>query len=239
MNVLIVGSSGAIGRALVDEVCASFPDAQVFAVSRHHQQDTDGKKNVTLVALDTTNEAAIGEWLAACRERQLIFHHVVCTTGILHDEQVQPEKRLEDITPEALQHYFSINTILPMLWLKHMVTMFPAEHSSFTVLSARVGSIEDNGLGGWYGYRASKAALNMLVKTAAVEYKRRAKYTTLICYHPGTVDSNLSAPFQRNVKPEKLFSPAFTAQQLVSIIQSRQAEHGPYFLDWADKSIPW
>ena len=100
------------------------------------------------------------------------FHHVVCTTGILHDNEVQPEKRLEDITPEALQHYFAINTVLPMLWIKQLVCFFPSEHSTLTVLSARVGSIEDNGLGGWYGYRASKAALNMLVKTAAVEYKR-------------------------------------------------------------------
>ncbi|GGF58918.1 SDR family NAD(P)-dependent oxidoreductase [Alteromonas lipolytica] len=238
MNIVVIGSSGAIGKAVVGQMLDTYPDARVFAVSRQQQTFNDWPA-VQPVCLDTTSEDAIVNWLNECKSQDLVFHHVVCTTGILHDEQVQPEKRLEDVSPEALHHYFQVNTVLPMLWIKHLVGFFPSEASTLTVLSARVGSIEDNGLGGWYGYRASKAALNMLVKTAAVEYKRRAKHTSLICYHPGTVDSQLSAPFQRNVKPEKLFTAQFTAQQLVAVIQSCNAEHGPYFVDWANLTIPW
>lgn len=239
MNVLVIGSSGAIGKAIAQQMHKAFPQATVYAVSRQAQENDHAQANLKAVQLDTTDEQAVADWLAECKQHDMQFHHVVCSTGILHDSEVQPEKRLEDITPEALKHYFIINTVLPVLWIKQLVGFFPSEHSTLTVLSARVGSIEDNGLGGWYGYRASKAALNMLVKTAAVEYKRRAKHTSLICYHPGTVDSQLSEPFQRNVKPEKLFTPEFTAQQLVTMIQQRKVDHSPYFLDWDNKPIPW
>lgn len=239
MNLLVIGSSGAIGKALIATMLETFPHATVFAVSRHSQSENAELKNVTPVSLDTANEMHIAEWLDGCKKQGIQFHHVVCATGILHDDTVGPEKKLEELTPEALQHYFAVNTILPAMWVKHLVASFPPEHSTLTVLSARVGSIEDNGLGGWYGYRASKAALNMLMKTAAIEYKRRAKHTSLICYHPGTVDSTLSEPFQRNVKPGKLFTPEFTAQQLVTLCQERRAQHSPYFLDWDNKPIPW
>ncbi|MDC8832284.1 SDR family NAD(P)-dependent oxidoreductase [Alteromonas gilva] len=240
MNLLVIGASGAIGQAVIKQLADTFSDAHIYAVSRS-APEVDGalQARVTPVSIDSQDESAISRWLNECADNSITFHHVVCTTGILHDDMVTPEKRLEDISADALHHYFAVNTVIPALWLKHLVNFFPAAHSTFTLLSARVGSIADNHLGGWYGYRASKAALNMLVKTAAVEYGRRAKHTSLICYHPGTVDSALSAPFQRNVKPEKLFTPAFTAKQLVSIIQQRDVSESPYFLDWDNKPIAW
>ncbi|NVK55013.1 MAG: SDR family NAD(P)-dependent oxidoreductase [Alteromonadaceae bacterium] len=240
MNLLVIGANGAIGKAVIEQLAETFSDARIFAVSRTTPTISDALQNrVVPVKLDSQDETAIIRWLEQCTDDNIRFHHVVCTTGILHDDEVAPEKRLEDITSDALHHYFAVNTVIPALWLKHLVNFFPAEHSSFTVLSARVGSIADNRLGGWYGYRASKAALNMLVKTAAVEYGRIAKHTSLICYHPGTVDSALSEPFQRNVKPEKLFTPAFTATQLVSIIEQRKVDNSPYFVDWDNKAIAW
>ncbi len=240
MNVLVIGASGAIGHALVQQFVDTFSEAHIFAVSRTAPEVTEANiDRVTPVSLDSHDEAAVARWLEECANNNIKFHHAVCTTGVLHDEVVAPEKRLEDISAEALHHYLGVNTVIPAVWLKHLVNFFPAEHSTYTVLSARVGSIADNRLGGWYGYRASKAALNMLMKTAAVEYGRRAKQTSLICYHPGTVDSALSEPFQRNVKPEKLFTPEFTATQLVSVIQQRKVEGSPYFVDWDDQPIAW
>ena len=105
--------------------------------------------------------------------------------------------------------------------------------------SARVGSINDNKLGGWYGYRASKAALNMMLKCAQIECQRRAKNISLISYHPGTVETELSKPFQSKVPTGKLFSAHFTVTQLLNIIPSLSAENGPHYIDWQGNTIPW
>ena len=117
--------------------------------------------------------------------------------------------------------------------------MVKASQSKIILLSARVGSITDNKLGGWYGYRASKSALNMLVKTAQVEFSRRIKKCTLVLYHPGTVDTKLSKPFQGNVPPGKLFSPEFTAMQMLQCVESLQSEQAPHYIDWKGDNIPW
>ena len=133
-----------------------------------------------------------------------------------------------------------VNFIPPSLWIKHAVKLLaPKCLTSFTVLSARVGSISDNQLGGWYGYRASKAALNMMLKTAQVEYRRRLPESGLVAYHPGTVDTQLSKPFQANVKPEKLFTPEFTAQALWRELDTLSVEKAPYYIDWQGKTISW
>ena len=112
-------------------------------------------------------------------------------------------------------------------------------HSTVVCLSARVGSISDNGFGGWYGYRASKAALNMLVKTASIEYKRRVKNAMLVCYHPGTVDTGLSKPFQKNVAAKKLFTPEFTADQLFTHVSKLDRDQICHFIDWDCEVVTW
>jgi len=132
------------------------------------------------------------------------------------------------------------NTVVPALWLAGLVE--PLRRSSgcvVAVLSARVGSIADNRLGGWYSYRASKAALNMVLQTAAVEYRRRARRVRLLAFHPGTTDTPLSVPFQRNVPEDKLFTPAFVAAQLLQIMDEREGEGEVEFVDWAGKAVPW
>ncbi|WP_227006606.1 SDR family NAD(P)-dependent oxidoreductase [Shewanella donghaensis] len=169
-----------------------------------------------------------------------------------------PEKRLEDFDPIAMQALFESNTITPMLWLQHLVKLANGKQPCIiNILSARVGSISDNRLGGWYSYRASKAALNMLIKTTAIEYARRAKNVKLIAFHPGTTDTALSKPFQANVPSGKLFSTEFVASQLLNInkaikemdndkhrdeqadLDSISFDGQASFIDWQGKQISW
>ena len=136
--------------------------------------------------------------------------------------------------------YFTTNTILPALWLKYVELILKGtEPAKLVFFSARVGSIGDNKLGGWYGYRASKSALNMIIKCAQIECQRRAKNISLISYHPGTVETKLSKPFQSNVPKDKLFTSDFTVAQLLKIIPTLSAENGPHYIDWQGKTIPW
>lgn len=237
---LVIGASGGIGRELVSQLSDS--GAEVVAVSRSGFRDDAWPDSVTNVKCDSGDESQIENVVNDMASAGQRVSFAVCTVGMLHaeleDKQIQPEKQLESLNSEQLSAYFTVNTIIPSLWLKHLVGVM-SDSAVISCLSARVGSISDNRLGGWYGYRASKAALNMMVKTAAIEYGRRAKGTALVCYHPGTVDTALSEPFQSNVKPEKLFTPEFTVSQLLSITRNLDPKEGPFYLDWDGKPINW
>ena len=239
---VVIGASGGIGQAIVKALAENDADTPVYALSRSALSNTDWPENVIGKELATDNEQAISDFCEQLSNQGDQIRYAVCTVGILHGEvegnTVSPEKRLEDLSSEQLLTYFRVNTLIPTLWLKHLVKVM-APSSVLACLSARVGSISDNHIGGWYGYRTSKAGLNMMIKTAAVEYARRAKGTSLLAYHPGTVDTGLSAPFQGNVKPEKLFTPAFTAQQLIKIMTRLTSEQSPYFIDWEDQVVSW
>ena len=239
---VVIGASGGIGRAIVKALAQNDTETPVYALSRSTVADADWPDNVVSKVLATDDDQVISDFCQQLKNQGHRIHCAVCTVGMLHGEingnNISPEKRLEDLDSEQLLTYFRVNTLIPTLWIKHLVHVM-ASPSVLACLSARVGSISDNRIGGWYGYRASKASLNMMLKTAAVEYARRAKGTSLLAYHPGTVDTGLSAPFQGNVKPEKLFTPAFTAQQLIKIMARLTSEQSPYFIDWAGKSIPW
>jgi NAD(P)-dependent dehydrogenase (short-subunit alcohol dehydrogenase family) len=239
-NILVIGAGGGIGQELVRQFCENNASTRVYSVSR--SQPTALFQNQQHFCFDSANEQDIISFIQDMSAKQIKFSKVICTTGVLHvsgDKTLKPEKRLEDIDPAQLAEYFRVNTAVPAMWLKHLVKSMVKERASIVFFSARVGSISENGLGGWYGYRASKAALNMIVKTASVEYKRRAPNIALACYHPGTVDTGLSKPFQSNVKPSKLFTPSFTVSQLLSHMQGFDAEHSPYYIDWEGKTIPY
>lgn len=238
-NVLIVGASGGIASALIDQYCNE--GAQVFAVSRAPAADVLQSENVLYHQLAEQNDKAISDFVKQLAKQDVTLTTVVITTGFLHRDSdgIHPEKRLEDVSEHALAAYFETNSIIPALWLKHLVNIMSKEGSTLVCLSARVGSISDNGLGGWYGYRASKAALNMLVKTASVEYKRRLKDVMLVCYHPGTVDTDLSKPFQKNVAAKKLFTAAFTAKQLIHHLSVLNRDQACHFIDWNGEVVTW
>ncbi|MCC2617865.1 SDR family NAD(P)-dependent oxidoreductase [Aestuariibacter halophilus] len=237
LAALVVGGSGAIGRALCQALVEEDGVSAVYAVTRSPVTVPEGVQRLDCDEQED-NVAAVCDALL----EKGPFGRVIVATGMLHNQQFKglPEKRLESLTADGLQASFLVNTVLPALWLKHsLALMEDAPAAAFVALSARVGSISDNRLGGWYSYRASKAALNMVLKTAQVEMQRRAPHVALLAYHPGTVDSPLSAPFQRNVAPHKLFEPEFTARQLLSIIPTLKAQEGPFFVDWQGKPIPW
>jgi NAD(P)-dependent dehydrogenase (short-subunit alcohol dehydrogenase family) len=238
-KTLIVGASGGIASALIHQ-CASRGD-DVLAVTRGSVSADGSASNITYVQLAEQDDKHIASFIEQLREDDVVLNTVIITTGFLHDENknIHPEKRLEDVREDALETYFAVNTIIPSLWIKHLVNVMDKNDATLVCLSARVGSISDNGLGGWYGYRASKAALNMFVKTASVEYQRRLKHALLVCYHPGTVDTSLSKPFQKNVAAKKLFTPDFTAKQLLSHLSSLNREQTCHFIDWDGQVVTW
>ena len=235
MSVLIIGGAGGIGSACANQFCAEGHD--VIAVSR---STVSGLADEVQQQHYNGEESGIAElcqrWVAQSRQ----FRHIVIATGVLHDNTIAPEKRLEDLTDTAMQRVFAINTQLPLLWLKHLIPLLSGKKPvTVAVLSARVGSIGDNRLGGWYSYRMSKAALNMGLQCASVELARRAKQCKLIAFHPGTTDTHLSKPFQANVPAEKLFTPAFVAKRLASMMHAAEADGKLSYLDWDGKPIPW
>jgi NAD(P)-dependent dehydrogenase (short-subunit alcohol dehydrogenase family) len=238
-KVLVIGAGGGIAQALIQQLNDDNKVANIVTISRQDVSLLSDKHQHH--SFDSSDETHIKNFVNQ-QKKDFLFTHIVCCTGVLHtsgDKTLKPEKRLEDMSAEQFTEYFRVNTIVPALWIKHAVNLVEKAGATVIVFSARVGSISENQLGGWYGYRASKAALNMIVKTAAVEYKRRAGNTTLVCYHPGTVDTDLSKPFQANVKPEKLFTAAFTAQQLIKHTISLDPAQSPYYLDWAGETINW
>lgn len=160
--------------------------------------------------------------------------------GLLHNDSIQPEKRLEAFNATAFQSIINANALTPMLWIQHLVPILPRNIPvKIVAFSARVGSISENTSGGWYSYRTSKAALNMLLKTVAIELSRRAKNVKIISFHPGTTDTPLSKPFHKNVPSGKLFTTEFVAIQLLQIVEKAELDGEASYLDWKGETINW
>jgi len=237
-TALITGAGGGIGAAVVDALLASPRPGRVIAVSRQPTSRNDERfEGLALDLATPEGRAGLAHHLDG-RPLHLLFNAI----GLLHDEGhgIHPEKRLDDLDPQAMAQLFEINAILPAMLLQALQPVFKGHHPALVAsLSARVGSIEDNRLGGWYAYRASKAAHNMLMRTAAVELRRLNRQSTVVCLHPGTTDTALSAPFQARVPEEKLFSPAFVAERLLAVLDERFPEESGSFFDWAGEPVAW
>ena len=174
------------------------------------------------------------------REESFLIDRIFVCNGVLHDEHFSPEKRLKDISRDTLADVFQVNAVIPLLWLKNLLPLLKSrEENVVTVFSARVGSIEDNRKGGWHAYRASKAALNMAMKSVAIEYRRIFRSTKFLAFHPGTTDTELSKPFQQQVPEGQLFHPDFVAEKLLGIIKELPDEPELNFMDWAGKPVAW
>ncbi len=238
-TTLVIGASGGIASAVINRVISQ-PDSDVVAVSRSTVGNTASNTRQLHWLVSDNTETSITSTVNTIKEKGGEIDKIIITNGVLHNATVKPEKRLEDISAEQLQDYYQINTIIPMLWLRHLLLNLTISNTcSIAVLSARIGSIEDNQIGGWYGYRSSKAALNMLLKTLAIEWQRRYPGVSFLSFHPGTTDTALSAPFQANVAKEKLFTPEFVAEQLLTIMKQANDTTNIQFLDWAGKEVPW
>ncbi len=247
INALIVGASQGIGLGFVKKLLQDDRIAKVYATSRQPESSSDlialaseYSERLICLAMDITDELQIVETVQKIHNQVDKLHLVVNCVGLLHEDTLQPEKSLRQINSENLLRYFQINSIGAILLAKHLLPLFRhREHSVFASISAKVGSIGDNQLGGWYGYRASKAALNMLMRTAAIEYKRSCPKALIVTLHPGTTDTRLSRPFQKNVPAEQLFSVERTVTQLWAVIEQLQEDDSGQFLSWNGSRLPW
>ena len=224
VRAIVIGAGGGIGSALAAAIEVS--GGEVVRLSRRSDPP-----------LDLDDDASIAAAAAALSERGP-FDLILIATGLLHGDGVAPEKSLSQIDGAALDRLFRINATGPALVMRHFLPLLARDRRGvMAALSARVGSIGDNRIGGWVGYRAAKAALNQIIRTLAIELARTHPNAVLVGLHPGTVDTGLSAPFQRNVAAQQLFTPAQSATRLLEVIERlTPADSGGCF-DWAGERI--
>jgi NAD(P)-dependent dehydrogenase (short-subunit alcohol dehydrogenase family) len=218
VRAAVIGASGGIGRAFVEHLAAADDVAAVLALSRKGK-GPEGDK-VEHGTIDTDDEASIAAAAERVERATGGLDLVLVATGMLHGPNgVQPEKSWRQLSPEAMLRLYRTNTVGPALVAKHFLPLLPRQgRCIFAALSARVGSIGDNGLGGWHSYRASKAALNMLLRNFAIEVGRRNGAAVVVGLHPGTVDTSLSEPFQGGVPAGRLFTPSLAAQRMLATL---------------------
>ena len=223
---VVVGAGGAIGQALSARLAADKSFGKVAGFSR-----------TSTTALDVTSEGDVAAAAELVDAIGLPLRLVVDATGFLHGEEMSPEKSWRQIDARHMAHAFAVNAIGPALLMKHLLPrLAPDGKSVFATLSAKVGSIGDNRLGGWYSYRASKAALNQIVRTAAIELRRRAPESIAVALHPGTVASALSAPFGKGGLEVR--SPSLAAAQLLTVIDGFTAAASGGFFDYRGEALP-
>lgn len=223
---VIFGASGGIGSALTRHLQAQNKYTHVIPLSRSSDPAIDLLDEASL-QMAISHAANFGE-----------LRLMIDATGFLHDAQQSPEKSLRQLNADALARSFALNAIGPALIMKHALPLIPRTGKAvFATLSARVGSIADNRLGGWYSYRAAKAALNQLVKTASVELARRSKQAICVALHPGTVATSLSAPF--SAQGLDVHSPDEAARHLLEVIDRLDESANGCFYDWRGQHIPW
>lgn len=237
LQCVVVGASGGIGQALIDQLLSGSEVAQVYGLSRNYYAPNTGEPDrYCHLPVDYSDEATIS---AAVEQLPSVIDRVIVATGFLHNDTLRPEKTFKQVDAENITQNMLVNVIGPTLIAKHFLPkMRKSNKAVFAALSARVGSIGDNQLGGWYSYRASKAALNMMIKTFSVELARSQPQTTIIGLHPGTVDTHLSSPFQRNVPEGKLFTREYSAARLLDVISKVSTEDSGYCFAWDGQRIP-
>ncbi len=224
---VVVGATGGIGCALVHAVAKSGRFSEVREFGRS-----------TSPAVDLLSEETIEETAASIANSAALPRLIVDATGLLHEGGMMPEKSIAQLDGAQLARLFAVNATGPALLMKHFLPLLPKEGKSvFATLSAKVGSIGDNQLGGWYGYRASKAALNQFVRTAAIELKRRKPSAVCVALHPGTVATDLSSPFAKSGLA--LQSPEEAAERLLMTIDELSADETGGFFSYEGKALPW
>ena len=240
-SAIVIGASSRIGVALCQQWLKENCFDKVIAISRQILQADTLLNDSRFHSIQTEyDECSINNTREKIKALNTSITRVCICNGILHNDEIWPEKKIEKLNTRFLTEVFTINSVTPILWVKALLPL--VSHRSkcvIAVMSARIGSIDDNRTGGWYSYRASKAALNMLLRTAAIEYARRASNVKLIAFHPGTTDTPLSQPFLRSVKKENLFTPEYVAEHLMHAMDAQTIDGTCSFIDWENKSIAW
>jgi NAD(P)-dependent dehydrogenase (short-subunit alcohol dehydrogenase family) len=231
-HALVVGGGG-IGRALLAALPAHAPELQLHLATRSPRGSQE-------LDLDLTDDTSLARLAAFAASELQPLRLVINTAGVLHSPGLAPEKRLSAVRRQSLDASFSVNAFGPILLAQAVAAALPRDQPShFASLSARVGSIGDNHLGGWYAYRAAKAAQNQLLRTLAIEWRRRLPHCCVSLLHPGTTATALSAPFRSAVPPQGLFSPEQAAAQLLTVLQGLSIEQSGGFWAWDGRPIPW
>jgi len=233
-HIAIIGASGGIGAAFIESLLKRDETQRIYAFSRSGSDFTD--ERVENLDIDITSADSVE---GASQHINAPLDLVIIATGLLHDgDKMQPEKSIRNIERDNFEASYLVNTIGPALVGKYFLPKMNKDgRAVFAALSARVGSISDNEVGGWYAYRASKAALNMVLKNFAIEMGRRHKELVIAALQPGTVDTDLSKPFQGNVANDKLFTPAYSAEKLLDVLAGIDPQNSGKLFDWAGSII--
>lgn len=228
-HALVVGPGG-IGQALLAALPERAPHLRLWSAGR-------GQGDLRVDLEDPDSLEAFGQQVV----RELApLRLVICAAGLLHDAGLQPEKRLSQVKADALRRSFAVNAWGPLLLAQAVEAALPREEPvHLASLSARVGSIGDNRLGGWYAYRAAKAAQNQLLRTLALEWRRRLPLACVTLLHPGTTATALSEPFRASVAPPNLFAPERAARHLLDVLERQTPDTSGSFLAWDGQTIPW
>jgi len=237
MQIVIIGGSGGLGEAFTEYF---LQDTECEIISTYN--NTEPKKNllsqgsITWEKVDVTNESQVAEFCSNLEHIKIFIN----AAGMLHNSEYSPEKSTRQIDREYMLKSIEINTLPTMLFAKYLTKAFRhQEHSVFATISARVGSIEENYLGGWYSYRASKAALNQILKTLSIEWSRNLKNVCVAALHPGTTDTKLSAPFHRNVPESQIFSPDKSVIHIGELVKKMTPDQTGQFWSFDGEKLPW
>jgi NAD(P)-dependent dehydrogenase (short-subunit alcohol dehydrogenase family) len=235
-RAVVFGASGGIGAAIT-RVLTEDPRCALISAGARSPLEIGAKASA--FTFELTDEATIAK-AAEQIGAQGPIDLVIVATGMLHGAGLQPEKTMRAMDAEALARSFAINAVGPALIAKHILPLLPRDRKSvLAALSARVGSIGDNRSGGWHAYRASKAALNQLIRTCAIELAIKNKQAVCVTLHPGTVDTGMSKPFAAAVRAGALFSPDTSAQHLLQVIDDLSPKETGGFFAWDGKAIPY
>jgi NAD(P)-dependent dehydrogenase (short-subunit alcohol dehydrogenase family) len=236
-TALVVGSGG-IGAALLSALARRAPG--LTRVTTHRSPRTGSRFPATAsIPLDLNDDQSLSDLVGLLSDRPPL-RLVINTVGLLHDADLQPEKRLARVSRSNLERSFAVNAFGPVLLAAALAPLFKRDQPlHFASLSARVGSIGDNRSGGWYSYRAAKAAQNQLLRTLALEWQRTLPRACVSLLHPGTTATELSRPFRAGVAPEKLFTPERCADQLLSVLEQLSPSDTGQFWAWDGQQIPW
>lgn len=238
MRAAVIGASGGIGGALLAEVHRRFGGQGLYALARDPARVS--QPAAAVLPLHLGDEASIAAAALAIGRDGPLDLVLVASGALTLADGTGPEKALRALDPAAMAESYAVNAIGPALVAKHFLPLLARDRRAvFAALSARVGSISDNRLGGWHSYRAAKAALNMLIRGAAIELARTHPRALAVTLHPGTVDTGLSAPFQRGVAPEKLFSPTQSAGYLLDVLDGLTPADSGHSFAWDGQRIPF
>ncbi len=233
-KVAVIGSSGAIGNAFLEHYIKDESVENIFSFSRSNISIENNK--VIHGLIDVENETSIQKASQSLEEVKL--DEIIIASGLLHTEDFGPEKSIKDLKPDNILKILSVNTVGPAIVGKYFLPLLNKKNKSvMAFLSARVGSISENKLGGWYSYRASKAALNQIIKNFSIEINRVNPQAIILGLQPGTVESNFSQPFKKNVKEGNLFTAEYSVSMLLDVINSSTTKDSGKLIGWDGEEI--